>query len=124
MVSSALRTRTSREGLKIRSAVSDLDITIERLPGIITVHAAGAVDGHTAVSLQEPLLAAASDPGARVCLDLANVPFMSSAGLRVLLLAAKALRTRGERLQLAHVPPHIQNVLSIAGFTLFIDVVA
>jgi anti-anti-sigma factor len=104
--------------------VSDLEITIERLPAIITVHAAGPVDGHTAASLQAPLMAAVADPGVAVCLDLAQVPYMSSAGLRVLLLAAKALRTRGERLQLVHVPPHIQNVLSIAGFTLFIDVVA
>ena len=47
---------------------------------------------------------------------------MSSAGLRVLLLAAKALQKRGERLRLIHVPPHIYTVLNIAGFTSFIDV--
>ena len=104
--------------------MSDLDVTITRLAAIITLHAAGPVDGNTAATLQEPLLAAAADPSATVCLDLAQVPYMSSAGLRVLLLAAKALRTRGERLQLAHVPPHIQNVLGIAGFTSFMDVVA
>ena len=47
---------------------------------------------------------------------------MSSAGLRVLLLAAKALQKRGERLQLVHVPPHIHNVLNLTGFTSFIDI--
>ena len=53
---------------------------------------------------------------------LARVPYMSNAGLRVLLLAAQALRARDERLRLEHVPPHIANVLSSAGFTSFVDV--
>jgi anti-anti-sigma regulatory factor len=42
--------------------------------------------------------------------------------LRVLLLAAKALQKRGERLRLINVPPRIYSVLNIAGFTSFIDV--
>ena len=101
--------------------MGELEITIERLPAIITVHAAGPVDGRTAASLQSRCwrrlrARCHSVPRSR------RVPYMSSAGLRVLLLAAKALRTRGERLRLEHVPPHIQNVLSIAGFTSFIDV--
>jgi anti-anti-sigma factor len=47
---------------------------------------------------------------------------MSSAGLRDLLLAAKALQKRGERLKLLNVPPHILNVLTLSGFTTFIDI--
>jgi anti-anti-sigma factor len=49
---------------------------------------------------------------------------MSSAGLRALLLAAKALQKRGERLTLVNVPPQIHNVLNLTGFTTFIDVKA
>ena len=55
-------------------------------------------------------------------LDLAKVSYMSSAGLRALLLAAKALQKRGERLTLLNVPPQILNVLNLTGFTTFIDV--
>jgi anti-anti-sigma factor len=47
---------------------------------------------------------------------------MSSAGLRALALAAKALQKRGERLSLSNVPPQIRNVLNLTGFTTFIDV--
>ena len=104
--------------------MDDLEVTIERLAAMITLHAAGPVDGKTAASLHEPLLAAAAAPNATVCLDLARVSYMSNAGLHVLLLAAQSLRARGERLRLEHVPPHIVNVLSIAGFTSFVDVVA
>jgi hypothetical protein len=51
-----------------------------------------------AAYLQECLLRAVESPGSAVQLDLAAVPYMSSAGLRVLLLAAKTLQKRGARL--------------------------
>ena len=101
--------------------MEDFEVTTERSAGTITLHAAGPVDGTTAASLREPLLAAAAS-NAAVCLDLARVPYMSNAGLRVLVLAAQALRARDGRLRLEHVPPHIANLLSSAGFTSFVDV--
>jgi anti-anti-sigma factor len=100
----------------------DFQVTIERLAARITLHASGPVDGTTAASLHGPLLEAAAAPNVTVCLDLARVPYMSSAGLRVLVLAAQALRARNGRLRLEHVPPHLENLLSSAGFTSFIDV--
>jgi len=100
--------------------MSDLEVTVEQSETAAVVHAAGSVDSNTAPQLQEPLLRAAEN-GA-VQLDLAKVPYMSSAGLRVLLLAAKALQKRGERLRVINVPAQIYNVLNISGFTSFIDV--
>ena len=100
----------------------ELEVTIERLAAVITLHVAGPVDGKTAALLREPLLAAATSPNATVQIDLAGVLYISNAGLRVLLLAAQALRARDERLRLEHVPPHIANVLTSAGFTSFVDV--
>ena len=102
--------------------MSDIEVTIERLAAIITLHVAGPVDGKTAASLRTPLLAAAAACNAMVCLDLARVTYMSNAGLRVLVLAAQALRARDARLRLEHVPPHIENLLRSAGFTSFLDV--
>jgi anti-sigma B factor antagonist len=55
-------------------------------------------------------------------LDLAKVSYLSSAGLRALLMAAKALQKRGERLKLSDVPPQIHSVLNLTGFTMFIEV--
>ena len=104
--------------------MGDLEVTIERLSTMITLHAAGPIDSETAASLHEPLLAAATAPNTTVCLDLARVHYMSNAGLRVLLLAAQSLRARDERLRLEHVPPQIKHVLISAGFTSFVDVVA
>jgi anti-anti-sigma factor len=87
--------------------MKELEVRLERLESTLILHAVGPVDGNTAPHLQEPLLHAAESLSGPVQLDLAEVPYMSSAGLRVLLLAAKALQKRGERLRLINVPPHI-----------------
>jgi anti-anti-sigma factor len=70
------------------------------------------------------VLQATQAPTGAVELDLAEVSFMSSAGLRALLLGSKALQKRGERLRLSNVPPQIYNILNLTGFTSFIDVKA
>jgi anti-anti-sigma factor len=99
-----------------------LEITQQHLESTIVVHVMGPVDSNTAPQLQEPLLRAAEAPTGAVELDLAEVSYMSSAGLRVIVLAAKTLQKRGERLRLVNVPPQIYNILNLAGFTSFIDI--
>ena len=102
--------------------MKELEITHEELPSTTVLHAAGVVDSNTAPELQSALLRATEAPTGGVELDLAKVSYMSSAGLRALLLAAKALQKRSERLSVSNVPPQILNVLNLTGFTTFIDV--
>ena len=102
--------------------MKELEITQEQLQSTIVLHVVGAVDSNTAPELQEALMRATESSSGAVELDLAKVSYMSSAGLRALLLASKALQKRGERLTLLNVPPQILNVLNLTGFTTFIDV--
>ena len=102
--------------------MKELEITQEQLQSTIVVAVAGAVDTNTAPALQEALMRATATSTGGVKLDLAKVSYLSSAGLRALLMAAKALQKRGERLKLSDVPPQIHNVLNLTGFTMFIDV--
>lgn len=102
--------------------MKELEITQEQLPSTTVLHVVGAVDSNTAAELQEALLRATELSTGSVELDLAKVSYMSSAGLRALLLAAKALQKRGGRLELSNVPPQILNILNLTGFTTFIDI--
>ena len=102
--------------------MKELEITLQHSQSTVIVHVAGAVDSNTAPKLQEALLRATEAPAGAVELDLAEVSYMSSAGLRVLLLAAKTLQKRGERLSLLNVSVPIYNVLNLTGFTTFIDI--
>ena len=49
--------------------------------------------------------------------DLSEVDYTSSAGLRVLLGAAKATRAQGGDIRLAGVRPDVLKVLALSGFT-------
>jgi len=102
--------------------MEELKVTLEHLESTVVLRAVGPVDSITAASLQEPLLRAVESSSGAVQLDLAQVSYLSSAGMRVLLLAAKALQKRGERLRLLNVPQQIHSLLNLAGFTSFIDV--
>jgi serine/threonine-protein kinase RsbW len=56
--------------------------------------------------------------GARnILLDLSEVTFMSSSGLRALLLVRKDLLARGGELRLCNLQPHVYEVFSLTGFT-------
>lgn len=102
--------------------MKELEITLKHSESTVVLHAAGRVDNNTAAQLQEPLLRAAEAPTQTLELDLAEVSYMSSAGLRVLVQAAKVLQKRGERLRLVNVPLPIYKILNLAGFTSFIDI--
>jgi anti-anti-sigma factor len=50
-------------------------------------------------------------------IDLRNVAYMSSAGLRVLLMFLKKLSASGGKLVLCNLSPEIRQIFDIAGFT-------
>ncbi|NCC52271.1 MAG: anti-sigma factor antagonist, partial [Spartobacteria bacterium] len=51
------------------------------------------------------------------CIECAGVPYISSAGLRVLMLAIRELSKRNETLRLTAVSPEVYHVLYLSGFT-------
>jgi anti-sigma B factor antagonist len=86
--------------------------------GIVLIEPVGDIDGKTAPDFQEQLLARVR-PGARIVLSLARVPFMSSAGLRSMLLICREAKARDARLVLAEVNKDIRNSMSATGFLSF-----
>jgi anti-sigma B factor antagonist len=102
--------------------MKELEITQQQSQSTTVLSVVGAVDSNTAPELQQALLRATETSPGGVELDLAKVSYMSSAGLRALLMAAKALQKRSERLRVSNVPAQILNVLNLTGFTTFIDV--
>lgn len=57
-----------------------------------------------------------------VVLDLGEVAYMSSAGLRMILRLAKRLDERRESLRLVKVQPPVYQVLEMSGFLAFLTV--
>lgn len=81
----------------------------------------GSLDFSSADGFREGLLARIDAEGAhRLIVDFAGVEYISSAGLRVLMIAAKQARARGVTLALAALRPVVAEILQISRFdTLF-----
>ena len=81
------------------------------------VQVSGRIDSATSPQLQKVLDETTNSGRYRIILDLSNVEFMSSAGLRVLISTQKTCRryNRGEVI-LASAPKRIYDALDLAGF--------
>ncbi len=76
----------------------------------------GDLDSGAAPGVQETVLPICSGTGQEVVLDLEQVPYLSSAGLRVLLLIYRQVHAGGGRLALVGVQDAVSDVLSATGF--------
>lgn len=68
---------------------SPLQVVVERQNGATVVTLSGKVNSRTAADLEHQLLDLFDDEGVRIIVDFSGVSFLSSAGLRVLLMGAK-----------------------------------
>ncbi|CCA92852.1 MULTISPECIES: STAS domain-containing protein [Novosphingobium] len=77
---------------------------------------AGRLDSNTAPLLETRLPSRIEGNPATV-IDLSQVSYVSSAGLRILLKGAKVAKASGNRLALCGLAPSVREVFDISGFT-------
>ena len=94
-----------------------LRILEEASAAALVVAPVGRVDSSTAGDLERRLLERLAEGERRVVIDLADVQYISSAGLRVLLLTLNKLRSAGGRLVLCSMGQSVREVFELAGFT-------
>ena len=58
----------------------------------------------------------------RVVVDLSEVDFLASIGIRLLMLTAKSILSRGGKMALLNPIPEVQNVLEITGIPAIIPI--
>lgn len=76
----------------------------------------GRLDGTTSAETEKALLALLTEDETTLDVQLADLDYISSAGLRVLLVAAKAAKARKGKLVLHGPKPAIFEVFKISGF--------
>lgn len=87
----------------------------------LTVTPEGRLDTATSPEL-EKRMTPEIEGMTEIIIDLANVEYVSSGGLRVLLAVEQELEERGGKLTVIHVNPHIMEILDITGFLDIINV--
>jgi anti-anti-sigma factor len=87
-----------------------------RVDGIVAVAPAGRIDTTTAPALEKHLIGLLAAGERLIVVDFAGVDYISSAGLRVMLLLARRLRDAGGRLGLCGMGDAVRQVFQLAGF--------
>ena len=81
--------------------------------GAVTVKLTGSLDTATAPELERQLAPVLAGAVKELVFDLAELKFISSAGLRVFSAARKILKARGGQASFVHLQPQIQEVFEI-----------
>jgi anti-anti-sigma factor len=88
----------------------------EKVSQALVIAPEGRVESASSGELERLVVSRIDAGETRLVLDLSGVDYISSAGLRVLLMAAKRLKEPRGRLVLCGMGPSVRTVLELAGF--------
>jgi anti-anti-sigma factor len=101
-----------------------MEVKEQSVPEATFLALSGRLDSETARDF-EATLTATLDRGVRaLALDLSGLEYVSSAGLRVLLLAAKRTKAEGAPFTLFGLQPQVAKVLEVSGFAKILPITA
>lgn len=99
-----------------------MDIREEKRGDLLVVSLHGRLDATTSPDVEERLMNLLDQGTRRLVLDFSNLTYISSVGLRVLVLVAKYLEKTEGKLALAAPGKHIREIFRISGFTTIFSV--
>lgn len=102
-----------------------MQVTAVRYADVLVVAVKGRIDYMNAEEFRSallPLLENCAQGRDQVVLDLSRLEYVSSAGLRVLMIAAKEVRSRKGRFVAVALQPVVREIFEISRFTLVFDV--
>ncbi len=100
-----------------------MDITEEKQPGAHTFKLRGRLDSNTSLAFEQRLFEAITHGAKHVIIDFRELDYISSAGLRVILKATKALKREEGKILLCAMQDYVKEVFEIAGFDAFLPIV-
>ena len=90
----------------------------ERRDGdVIVLQPTGRIDNDTSPAFQAKLLAAIGTAPAAVLVDLAGVDYISSAGLRALMMGSKQSKATKGRIGVTKLQPVVKEIFAISRFS-------
>lgn len=93
-----------------------MEISERKVGDVCVVELNGRLDSGTSDSLAQRLHHLIDGGERRLVIDGEKLDYISSTGLRVLLVAAKRLKAADGKIVLSSLKPHILEVFEIAGF--------
>jgi len=98
-----------------------MEVSNSKQYGLPVVQISGDLDSTTAAAAEKEILSRI-ELGKPLVLDMADCRYISSAGLRVLLMVGKQLKSQGSAWALAGLSPEIADIMEMTGFSSFFTI--
>lgn len=98
-----------------------MEIKKQELSEKIIIKLVGEIDGSNVDSFEETMKAA-SEKGTDLEIDLKELEYISSAGLRVFLITEKQMKQSGHKMVLKNVGDEIMDIFTVTGFVKLLDI--
>lgn len=99
-----------------------MEISEQRQGDIIVLIPVGRINNDTSATSQPKLLDSVGSAGSKVLIDFSRVEYISSAGLRALMMASKQSKATNGRLAVAGLTPMVKEIFAISRFSLVVQV--
>ncbi|MFC1897955.1 STAS domain-containing protein [Candidatus Cloacimonadota bacterium] len=101
-----------------------MEIKQEKKGEVTVLNVSGRLDATTATELEASLVPLIEQNGKKIVLDLGGLEYISSAGLRILLLGMKMIKKVSGKMVICEMKEHIREIFEIAGFLPIFTIVA
>lgn len=93
-----------------------MEVTHEVSDGVLIIRPGSRIDSGTAAAFEAQCASLIEEGPAKVVIDFSSVAYISSAGLRALLVAAKKAKSHGGALTLCGLDGGVRDVMAVSGF--------
>lgn len=94
-----------------------MEMIEESLGKTVVATVKGRLDSNMSKGFETRLMELSEVPGASLVIDLGEVSYVSSAGLRVLLLAVRKVKAGKGKVALCAIQPQVKEVFDISGLS-------
>lgn len=99
-----------------------MDISEDRKADAVVLALSGKLDATTARTFEDRILGVIGSGTQRLVVDLAQLEYVRSSGLRVFLLAAKRLHSTDRKFVLCSLKEHVRQVFDLAGLSSILSI--
>jgi len=101
-----------------------MEIGIRKISDIDIVDINGSLDTGTAMEAENFFISIINQGSIKIAVNCTELKYISSAGLRILLVAAKRLKEKGGELRLTNLNETVREVFEISGFDTIFNVLS
>ncbi len=90
--------------------------------GVVCLKIDGRLDGKTASEAESTVKGVLKEGRQQLLFDLSQMEYISSAGLRVILMAVKELRSKKGKVVLCGLTPYVKEIFDVSNFSSIIPI--